>query len=152
MDEQTTRAITAVPFLSTIPLFGALFRNPVDFKSHEEVVVLVTPHIIRMRDPDSSRFPKPNYPETIDLAREKGEIPIIKPVRYDPGAVDLRPEAKDMKESEAASSEPAPSPETVPSPEPAPLKPHVIGAMQTLQPPSEAPARRSTTRPFPPPT
>jgi len=33
-----------------------------------------------MRDPDSSRFPKPVYPEMIDLAREKGIVPIVKPV------------------------------------------------------------------------
>ena len=98
IDEQTTRQITAVPFLQNIPIFGALFRNPVDFKSNEEVVVLVTPHIVRMRDPDSSRFPKPAYPEMIDLAREKNEVPIIKPVRYEAEAVDLRPESKDMKE------------------------------------------------------
>jgi Flp pilus assembly secretin CpaC len=144
IDEQTTRAITAVPFLSTIPIFGALFRNPVDFKSHEVVMVLVTPHIVRMRD--SSRFPKPAYPEMIDLAREKGEVPIIKPVRYDSEAIDLRPEAKDMKDSEVTTSEPPPSSEPTPAsqPEPAPLKPHVIGAMQTLQPPSESTSTSSS--------
>jgi Flp pilus assembly secretin CpaC len=137
IDEQTTRAITAVPFLSTIPIFGALFRNPVDFHSHEEVVVLVTPHIIRMRDPDSSRFPKPAYPEMIDLAREKGEVPIIKPVRYDAGAIDLRPEAKDMKDVDTATTD-APEPMiSAPVPPPAPLHPHIVGAMQTLQPEPE---------------
>jgi len=41
IDEQTTRAITAVPFLEKIPIFGALFRNPVDFKANEEVCVLL---------------------------------------------------------------------------------------------------------------
>ena len=137
IDEQTTRAITAVPFLSKIPILGALFRNPVDFNSHEEVVVLVTPHIVRMRDPDSARMPKPVYPEMIDLAREKGEVPIIKPVRYDADAVDLRPESKDMKDSEVSNEAAAP-PEPDASPAPAvTLKPHVIGAQQTLQPPAD---------------
>jgi hypothetical protein len=168
IDEQTTRAITAVPFLQNIPIFGALFRNPVDFKSNEEVVVLVTPHIVRMRDPDSSRFPKPAYPEMEDLAREKGEVPILKPVPYessdaaDMHSVDVKdakdaqasedvPEAREASDSEA-SEDSVPPPgaiaHPVPTPAPvsdadkaqAPLRPHVIGAMKpTLEPPSDAP-------------
>jgi hypothetical protein len=140
IDEQTTRAITSVPFLQNIPIFGALFRNPVDFKSNEEVCVLVTPHIVRMRDPDSSRYPKPVYPEMVDLAREKGEVPILKPVRYDAEAVDLRPELKDMKNSETTE---AATPDDASEP---PLRPHVIGAMkQTLQPPADTPLPPATT-------
>ena len=143
IDEQTTRAITAVPFLQNIPIFGALFRNPVDFKSNEEVCVLITPHIVRMRDPDSSRFPKPAYPEMIDLAREKGEVPIVKPVRYDAEAVDLRPELKDMKNSETTDA--ATPADTSDASQP-PLRPHVIGAMKPmLQPPSDTPLPPATT-------
>jgi hypothetical protein len=144
IDEQTTRAITEVPFLSKIPILGALFRNPVDFKSHEEVMVLVTPHIVRMRDPDSARFPKPPYPEMQDLAREKGEVPIIKPVRYDSDALDLRPEDKDMKDTQVV-NEAGPAPASVVPPTTsaeavaAPLHPHVVGAgAQTLQPEPDA--------------
>jgi Flp pilus assembly secretin CpaC len=142
IDEQTTRAITAVPFLQNIPIFGALFRNPVDFKSNEEVVVLVTPHIVRMRDPDSARFPRPAYPETIDLAREKGLVPILKPVRYDSVAVDLRPEMSDTKDSDSKNletqSQAVVRPVDNTSNDEAPLRPHVIGAMKpTLQPPSD---------------
>jgi Flp pilus assembly secretin CpaC len=145
IDEQTTRQITAVPFLQNIPIFGALFRNPVDFKSNEEVVVLVTPHIVRMRDPDSSRFPKPTYPEMMDLAREKNEVPIIKPVRYDAEAIDLRPESKDMKETEMLNTPGATAHDEPAQP---PLRPHVIGAMkQTLQPPADS---APTPEPAPP--
>jgi Flp pilus assembly secretin CpaC len=164
IDEQTTRAITSVPFLSKIPIFGALFRNPVDFKSNEEVVVLVTPHIVRMRDPDSSRFPKPAYPEMEDLAREKGEVPIIKPVPYQSDPADIHSvDLKDAKDAQAADDVPeareandgdvtddgVPSPGMIAHPAApapgtdkpqAPLRPHIIGAMKpTLEPPSDAP-------------
>ena len=38
-----------------------------------------------------------------DLARETGDVPIIKPVRYDAQAVDIRPESpKDMKDAKDA--------------------------------------------------
>ena len=137
IDEQTTKAITGVPFLQSIPIFGALFRNPVAFNSHEEVVVLVTPHIVRMHDPDSARFPRPEYPETIDLAREKNLVPIVKPVRYDAEAIDLRPEMKDAKDLQTA-SEPVDKPVSSTSNDEEPLRPHVIGAMKpTLQPPAD---------------
>jgi hypothetical protein len=142
IDEQTTRAITAVPFLQNIPIFGALFRNPVDFKSNEEVVVLVTPHIVRMRDPDSARFPRPGYPEMIDLAREKNLVPIVKPVRYDPAdAMDLRPESGDTKDSKDLGAESQPVDRVISSTsnDETPLRPHIIGAMKpTLQPPTDS--------------
>jgi Flp pilus assembly secretin CpaC len=135
VDEQATRTVTSVPFLANIPLFSSLFKNPSDFKSHQEIVVLVTPRIVRMRDGDSARYPKPTYSEMQDLGSEHGDIPIIKPVRYDAGAVDIRPESpKDMKDEKDAKSLGAPA-------EPPPLAPHAGGGMQTLQPPVEtAPA------------
>ena len=39
------------------------------------------------------------------MARETGDVPIIKPVRYDAGAIDLRPETpKDMKDATNANT------------------------------------------------
>jgi Flp pilus assembly secretin CpaC len=133
MDEQTTKSITAVPFLSSIPLLSSLFKNPVDSSSREEVIVLVTPSIIRMKDADSLRYPKPVYPETLDIAREQGDIPYIKPVRYDAGAIDLRPETpKDMKDTKDANAA-APS-------ESDSLAPRASGGMQPqpLAPPTDS--------------
>ena len=129
IDKEATRDITQVPFLSNIPLFGAFFKNHNDAKTNEEVIVLVTPHIVRMRDSDSARYPKPLWPEMQDQAREQGDIPIIKPVRYDAQAIDLRPESpKDMRDTKNAGT----------PGEPPPLAPHATGGMQTLQPPAES--------------
>jgi Flp pilus assembly secretin CpaC len=125
IDRELSHDITQIPYLANIPLFGALFKGHTTSETDNEVVVLVTPHIVRMRDSDSLRFPKPVFPETEDISREFGDVPIIKPVRYDAEAVDLRPETpKDMKETE--------NPET--PTEPPPLAPRASGGMQTLQP------------------
>jgi Flp pilus assembly secretin CpaC len=113
IDQQAIRNITGLPFLSKIPIFGALFRDTIDSSSHGEVVVLVTPHIVRMRDPDSSREPRPVDPEVEDWARAEGDVPIMKPVRYDAQAVDLRPESpKDMKDTKDAVNTPPVQAET----------------------------------------
>jgi Flp pilus assembly secretin CpaC len=128
IDKEATSTIDQVPFLSNIPLFSVFFKAKATDLTNEEVIVLVTPHIVRMRDPDSARYPKPLFPSIQDLARETGDIPIIKPVRYDAQAVDLRPESpKDMKDANTSNT---------PS-EPPPLSPRATGGMQTLQPPAE---------------
>ncbi len=133
IDQELTKSITQVPFLSTLPLFGNLFKGHEDKTANEEVIVVVTPHIVRMRDPNSARYPKPLYPEMQKLAAEYGDIPIIKPVRYDAEAVDIRPESpKDMKDSKSVEADSAPAP--------APLAPRASGGMQTLQPPAESTA------------
>ena len=129
IDKEATSTINQVPFLSKIPLFSTLFKSHADDRTDEEVIVLVTPHIIRMRDADSTRYPRPLFPEMQNQAREVGDVPIIKPVRYDAQAIDLRPESpKDMKDAKNAET---------PS-EPPPLAPHATGGMQTLQPPADS--------------
>jgi Flp pilus assembly secretin CpaC len=129
IDKEISRTINEIPFLSSIPLFNIFFKAHFDDRTNEEVVVLVTPHIVRMRDSDATRYPKPLFPEIRDMAREQGDVPIIKPVRYDAQAVDIRPETpKDMKDAQSADS----------STEPPPLAPHATGGMQTLQPPADS--------------
>jgi Flp pilus assembly secretin CpaC len=126
IDKEVGSTINRLPFLSSIPFFSTFFKGYVDNKTDEQVIVLVTPHIVRMRDSDSNRYPHPVFPEMTDMAREQGDVPIIKPVRYDAQAVDIRPESpKDMKDDKNAAS----------ATEQPPLTPHATGGMQTLQPP-----------------
>jgi hypothetical protein len=130
IDKELSSNINKIPFLSSIPLFSTFFKSHADDTSDEEVLVLVTPHIVRMRDSDAARYPKPLFPEMQDQAREVGDVPIIKPVRYDAQAVDIRPETpKDMKDDTKDAETPN---------EPPPLAPHATGGMQTLQPPTES--------------
>jgi Flp pilus assembly secretin CpaC len=135
IDKEMTKAITQVPFFASIPLFGNLFKGHNDSSTNEEIDILVTPHLVRMRDPKSAFYPKPLYPEMQKLASEYGDIPIIKPVRYDAEAVDLRPETpKEMVDTKNDNSPNVPPP--------APLTPRASGGMQPLQPPAEsAPAK-----------
>ncbi len=46
LDDETTQTMSKVPLLGDIPVFGALFRNVAKTKLHNEVVFLITPHII----------------------------------------------------------------------------------------------------------
>ena len=47
IQEQTKQAVNGMPGVDSIPIFGALFRSQ-DFVNHEtELMVLVTPYIVR---------------------------------------------------------------------------------------------------------
>ena len=52
----------AIPFLSRIPVIGHLFRSKADSRSRNELLVLITPHLVRPLDP-SQLPPLPIIPE-----------------------------------------------------------------------------------------
>lgn len=92
IDENTSRTMRKMPLLADIPVFGWLFKNPVNSKDRSELVVILTPEIVRNASLDSKRMPKPRLPELQDMLIGESVIPKIKPVRYDAKGVDLRPD------------------------------------------------------------
>jgi type IV pilus assembly protein PilQ len=49
IDDEMTKSISKIPLLGDIPVFGVLFKNVNSTKLHNEVVFLITPHIINER-------------------------------------------------------------------------------------------------------
>jgi type II secretory pathway component GspD/PulD (secretin) len=49
IDDETTKSISKIPLLGDIPVFGVLFKNVNNTKLHNEVVFLITPHIVNER-------------------------------------------------------------------------------------------------------
>lgn len=45
--EDTTKSRTGVPWLSKIPLFGYLFGNTTDDESRQEIIILLTPRVVK---------------------------------------------------------------------------------------------------------
>jgi general secretion pathway protein D len=45
--EQTNKATEGIPFLSKIPLFGYLFGSVTDKYERRELIILLTPHVMR---------------------------------------------------------------------------------------------------------
>ena len=46
VDDETTKTLSKVPLLGDIPILGALFRNVNNTKFHNEIVFLITPHVV----------------------------------------------------------------------------------------------------------
>jgi len=49
--------LTKVPFLGDIPFIGEVFKNRARDRSRDEVVFLITPHLVRDGDPDNATPP-----------------------------------------------------------------------------------------------
>jgi len=92
IDENTGRSLRKVPYLADLPILGKLFTAQDNDEGNRELLVVFTPEIVRMADDEKSRAPEPQMPEMQDYLTRKGEVPILKRVRYDDGEVDLRPD------------------------------------------------------------
>ena len=64
-----TRSVTGIPFLSDIPLLGNLFRSSTLSKTKQEVIIVITPHVVPLDDKyfsyvipkDSAQFDRFDY-------------------------------------------------------------------------------------------
>ncbi len=53
IDETASKGRSGVPFLSKIPILGYLFGNTIDDRTRTELIVLLTPHVMRNRQESS---------------------------------------------------------------------------------------------------
>jgi pilus assembly protein CpaC len=81
LSDQTTQIDQATPFLGDVPMLGALFRSESFQRGQTELVIVVTPYIVRpISDPNALHLPTdgfrvPNDFERILLMRQMGRTP-----------------------------------------------------------------------------
>ncbi len=87
LQETVTHGNSAVPWLGEIPILGALFRSDSFQRNESELVIIVTPYIVRpvsdptvLRQPDDAYSP-PNDLERILLLRQTGQATMVRPTR-----------------------------------------------------------------------
>jgi pilus assembly protein CpaC len=91
LQDAVTHGTSAIPFLGEIPILGALFRSDSFQRNESELVIIVTPYIVRpvsepaaLHSPDDTYAP-PNDLERIMLLRQVGQLSPVKPARI-PGS------------------------------------------------------------------
>ncbi|MDE2127475.1 MAG: hypothetical protein KGJ62_12885 [Armatimonadetes bacterium] len=52
--DEMTKTISAIPFLSNIPIIGELFKNTSTDRKHSEILVFITPYIVDAQHPGPS--------------------------------------------------------------------------------------------------
>ena len=91
LQDNVSQQTNGLPFLGDLPMIGSLFRSAAFLRNETELVILVTPYIVRpVDDPamlktPNDRFTPPNDLERIVLLRQTGANQPAVPVRI-PGA------------------------------------------------------------------
>jgi pilus assembly protein CpaC len=62
MDKRETSAMTKLPFISSIPILGSLFKSKIENKNNTELVMLVTPEVTEALGPNDPK-PEPYFPK-----------------------------------------------------------------------------------------
>jgi pilus assembly protein CpaC len=76
VDNRVTELLNKIPGIGDIPILGKLFQSKSLNKSKNELLVIVTPHIVRPLSPDQVPH-GPNYPQPFldQIAPDKGKNP-----------------------------------------------------------------------------
>src|SRR6185369_10820977 len=76
LDNQTTDNLSKVPGISAIPVLGKLFQSKVVNKSNSELMVIITPEVVRPIPAGQAvpelTFTSPFLPATADVVRHPG--------------------------------------------------------------------------------
>lgn len=67
LSDQYRTVVNKYPLLGDLPILGTLFRSKNFQKSETELVILVTPHLVKSQPPGSHRLPTDKYVEPTDL-------------------------------------------------------------------------------------
>lgn len=71
MDDRVTDQLSKVPGLASIPIFGQLFKTRIDRKQKTELVVIITPEIVKPYNPND-KLPTPDFPKSfLDVSKFK---------------------------------------------------------------------------------
>jgi pilus assembly protein CpaC len=68
LSERVTEQISKFPILGDIPILGALFRSSAFKKNETELVVIVTPHLVKPLDMSKQTLPTDKYEDPGDFA------------------------------------------------------------------------------------
>jgi pilus assembly protein CpaC len=76
VDNRVTELLSKIPGIGDIPVLGKLFQSKSMNKTKNELLVIVTPHIVRPLSPDQVPH-GPNFPQPFldDIKPEKGKTP-----------------------------------------------------------------------------
>ncbi len=93
LQDNVTQSDSALPYLGEMPVLGALFRSD-DFRRNQtELVIIVTPYVVRpVSDPAQLRvagenYTPPNDRERLLLMRQTGQVPVAPPAAAVPSAL-----------------------------------------------------------------
>ena len=134
INDEDRRGANRVPGLGDIPILGRLFSNQRDDRTKTEIVLLMTPHVVRnLPPPDAMGL---EYPSGTDAATG------LAPLRISPtGSVSIGPRGASSEPAQSQQSEQSEQPQGVPAAPPVP-EPQPQAAPAAPPPAEPGPQRR----------
>jgi len=112
LNNQQNQSVSKFPFLGDMPVLGALFRSTRFQNNETELVIIITPYIVKPATQERLALPTDGYSPPTDADR----IVRLRQTNSDPNARTLSGEARAIRIEE-------PKAENAPSPSPAPITP-----------------------------
>jgi pilus assembly protein CpaC len=97
LNKQVTETLSKIPGIGDIPLLGKLFQGKTLTKSDNELLVIVTPELVRPI-PQSQPLPALNYP--IPFMSSNSKIPMEQPGLQQTGPVPVKPSTETLPAEE----------------------------------------------------
>jgi pilus assembly protein CpaC len=73
VDNRETDSFSKIPVLSSIPIFGSLFKTRNESKNRSEIVMMITPEVTEPLNPNDAK-PMPNFPRDFLVRLEPGDL------------------------------------------------------------------------------
>jgi pilus assembly protein CpaC len=93
LDRQITEAFNKIPGLGDIPILGKLFQSKTITKSNSELMILITPEIVR---PLPSTQPVPELKWTVPFMSNNSEFPMRQPGLDSTGPMPVHPPVQSL--------------------------------------------------------
>lgn len=93
LDNQTTETLNKIPGLANLPILGKLFQSRAKSKSNSELLVIVTPELVRPI-PANQKLPELNF--TTSFMEPNTRVPLRQPGMDQTGSVPVRPPKPSM--------------------------------------------------------
>jgi general secretion pathway protein D len=132
ISDEDRRSATQVPGLAQLPVVGRLFRASNDTVSKTEIVLLITPHVVRNINRPGADIEHFNSGSELEVGGAGGTA-------FAPAA---QPSGPPAGQAPAAPPPQAPAPAGPPPQAPAPAAPQAPGASPSLLPPSRTPGQQ----------
>jgi type II secretory pathway component GspD/PulD (secretin) len=75
IQESSQRSVNKVPFLANLPMLGSAFRNPQSSSTRNELVIVVTPHVLTGDEPVDEKRALPS-PEPLPTLPPDQKLPV----------------------------------------------------------------------------
>jgi pilus assembly protein CpaC len=131
LDSSTTDSLSKIPGIANIPVIGKLFQSKTTTRNNSELLVIITPEIVRPI-PADQKLPELNFPK--EFMTSNSNITMSQPGMDKTGPVPIKPPVDAMPVELLSPAKAAAAPVGIPTYQMVPVQQAPAGAQQSANP------------------